>query len=152
MAQAKKKKTTTNTPSPKKPKKPKANSNGPKPNPHMPQIKVCIAAAILDGSSKKASIRAAGITKQTFYNWLKADPDFQSNIDMALGSVDSNMEIKLKKCAMMADQDPKYLKALIYYLDKRMNYEHMNDVPEEDADSKVSTINVVLHDPNNSSK
>lgn len=75
--------------------------------------------ALLGGSTMALAGRAAGVTRQCVWLWRQVDKDFDAACVEAMDRGTDRAEETLAKCALMAEDDPRYVGALIFLLKNR---------------------------------
>ena len=68
------------------------------------------------GISRSQACRRARVARRTFYNWLEADPAFRERVEDAEAVAVGSMEHLAFVCAERALADPRYLRALFFFL------------------------------------
>ena len=75
--------------------------------------------AVATGGLYEEAAQAAGVTRQTLYNWRQADPAFAAAWKIALDAGTDEIEAVLHACTKLAKGDPRYQTSLIFALENR---------------------------------
>ena len=78
------------------------------------EIQKAICEALGVGSTRTAAFTSAGISRRTFYDWLKGVPEFKEAVEDAEAAARVAIEVRLSDLALSGDRF-----ALMYYLQNR---------------------------------
>jgi len=78
------------------------------------EIQKVICEALGVGSTRTAAFTSAGISRRTFYDWLKGVPEFKEAVEDAEAAARVAIEVRLSDLALSGDRF-----ALMYYLQNR---------------------------------
>jgi hypothetical protein len=78
------------------------------------EIEYIICAALGVGSTRTAAFTSAGISRRTFYDWMKGVPEFKEAVEDAEAAARVAIEVRLSDLALSGDRF-----ALMYYLQNR---------------------------------
>ncbi|HET6566654.1 MAG TPA: hypothetical protein VFG50_01735 [Rhodothermales bacterium] len=78
-----------------------------------------ILGNLAEGNSRARSCDYSQVSRQTFYDWLKQDKDFAWRVELAELEAASHAEAVLFRCAMKAEEDPRFQRSLQLYLDRQ---------------------------------
>jgi ACT domain-containing protein len=78
------------------------------------EIQGLITVALSDGCTRTAAFGSAGISRDTFYKWMKDVPEFMTAVEDAEADARMRIESRLVKLALDGDKF-----ALMYYLQNR---------------------------------
>ncbi len=81
-----------------------------------------ILASLARGTSRTAACHSARVSRRTLYNWIKADPTFAQAVEEAESGAIAQAEDLAYACAMKAADDPRYLRALFFWLKHRAGW------------------------------
>ncbi len=81
-----------------------------------------ILASLARGTSRTAACHSARVGRRTLYNWIKADPTFAQAVEEAESGAIAQAEDLAYACAMKAADDPRYLRALFFWLKHRAGW------------------------------
>lgn len=105
--------------------------------------KEAILLSLKDGSTVSAACHACGISRNTFYSWLKEDSAFATKVDEAQKSRIQHVEDSLYKKAIEGN-----MTAIIFFLCNR-EPERWKNVNKVEAELHgQGPIKFVLYDPN----
>lgn len=92
----------------------------------------CILRNLANGNSRARSCDYACVSRQTFYDWLKQDQDFAWRVQLSELDAASDAEAVLFRCALRAEEDPRYQRSLKLYLERQdKRREHLLAVQDE---------------------
>ncbi|HET6567489.1 MAG TPA: helix-turn-helix domain-containing protein, partial [Rhodothermales bacterium] len=75
-----------------------------------------ILNSLAQGATRTDAAHAAGIHRRTLYNWIEQDPAFKQAVEDAEEECIDIARGLAFDCAMQAQEDPRYLRALFFYL------------------------------------
>lgn len=78
-----------------------------------------ILGNLASGNSRARSCDYALVSRQTFYDWLKQDKDFAWRVELAEAEAASEAEAVLFRCALKAEEDPRFQRSLKLYLERQ---------------------------------
>jgi transposase-like protein len=111
------------------------------------EIRLAKRQAIIESLESGASVtdacNAAGIDRRTFYNWIKADREFELAISEAKLSRIESMQAIAYLCAKKSLMDPRYQTSLIAWMNNEGGWGKSANV------STQSQSNVHVYIPNN---
>jgi AcrR family transcriptional regulator len=92
-------------------------------------------AVLRRGGSLAEAAKAAGVGRDTLWEWRKKDADFAAQAEEAMGAGIDRLEDTLTLCAQKALTNPAYQKALIFLLtnrrpDKWKHFRHVTQPSE----------------------
>ncbi|HET6567834.1 MAG TPA: helix-turn-helix domain-containing protein [Rhodothermales bacterium] len=82
---------------------------------NTPQRKA-ILDSLAQGATRTDAAHAAGISRRTLYTWMDQDPAFKQAVEDAEAETVDIAQGLAFRCAMQAQEDPRYLRALFFYL------------------------------------
>lgn len=88
--------------------------------------KRAIVASLLDGASRSAACRAAKVGRSTFYNWLDEDEAFAEQVVKAEVWAVETMESVIYAAGLKSEDDPRYLRAAIRWLEQYGGWQRSN--------------------------
>ncbi len=91
-----------------------------------------VIESLLDGCSRVAACRAAKLPRRTFYNWLDSDTAFAERVASAETHAVKTMESVIYAAGLKAEQDPRYLRAAIRWLEQRGGWQRSSFDPDLD--------------------
>jgi hypothetical protein len=114
--------------------------------PRFEEIRLAKREAIIQSLESGASVtdacNAAGIDRRTFYNWIKADPDFEQAISEAKLSRIESIQAIAYLCAKKSLMDPRYQTSLIAWMNNEGGW-------GKSAPSSAAQSNVQVYMPSN---
>ncbi len=78
-----------------------------------------IIESLHSGTSRMAACEAASLPRRTFYNWLDGDDAFAARVTAAESRAVETMESVVYAAGLKAEDDPRYLRAAIRWLEQR---------------------------------
>ncbi|HEU5118566.1 MAG TPA: hypothetical protein VFT74_18350 [Isosphaeraceae bacterium] len=72
--------------------------------------------SLSQGLNRSAAASSNGVPRRTLYNWLESDESFRLKVEEAEHLVVDEMEALAHTCARRAGEDPRYLRALFFWL------------------------------------
>jgi len=107
-----------------------------------------ILASLARGTSRTAACHSARVGRRTLYNWIKADPTFAQAVEEAESGAIAQAEDLAYACAMKAADDPRYLRALFFWLKHRAGWTQARAdrpplPPQSHADHAAQTTHAV---------
>jgi len=113
------------------------------------EIQGLITVALSDGCTRTAAFGAAGISRDTFYKWLKDVPEFLQAVEDAEADARLRIETRLTTLALDGDRF-----ALMYYLQNRYpddwkdtrNYKIDQNLAIEDRRKSEATDDEIMDD------
>ncbi len=107
-----------------------------------------ILASLARGTSRTAACHSARVSRRTLYNWIKADPTFAQAVEEAESGAIAQAEDLAYACAMKAADDPRYLRALFFWLKHRAGWTQARAdrpplPPQSHADHAAQATHVV---------
>ena len=91
-----------------------------------------VIESLLDGASRVAACKAATLPRRTFYNWLDSDPAFAARVASAEVHAVETMESVVYAAGLKAEDDPRYLRAAIRWLEQRGGWQRSSLDPDLD--------------------
>ena len=88
--------------------------------------KRAIVASLLDGASRLAACPAAKVGRSTFYNWLDEDEAFAKQVAKAEVWAVETMESVIYAAGLKSEEDPRYLRAAIRWLEQHGGWQRSN--------------------------
>ena len=85
-----------------------------------------VIESLLDGCSRAAACRAATLPRRTFYNWLDSDPAFAARVAQAEERAVETMESVIYAAGLKSEDDPRYLRAAIRWLEQHGGWQRSN--------------------------
>jgi hypothetical protein len=81
-----------------------------------------VLLTLANGTTRTAACHAAHVGRCTLYNWIEADPTFVEAVEDAEAAAIAVAEDLAYACAMKAGEDPRYLRALFFWLKHRAGW------------------------------
>jgi hypothetical protein len=91
------------------------------PSPFAPPQEA-VLLSLTRGANRTTACHAAHLPRRTFYNWIEADPAFAEAVEEAEAESIGVAEDLAYACAMKAAEDPRYLRALFFWLKHRAGW------------------------------
>ena len=99
-----------------------------------------ILESLSQGATRTDAARAAGISRRTLYHWIEQDPTFKEAVaDAEEETIDIARSLAFH-CAMQAQDDPRYLRALFFYLKCKAGW---SDRPQREATNSPDLVQEV---------
>ncbi len=76
------------------------------------------------GSSRVAACAAASVGRSTFYEWLEKDEGFCEAVEAVERELIHSVESVVLACALKAEDDPRYVRAMLAWLDAKAGWGH----------------------------
>ncbi len=109
------------------------------------EIKKAIVKSLKKGATRESAAGAAGVCKQTLYDWMAKDEDFKNKVDAACRHAVETVENALFMNATVPDQNGKInTTAQIFFLKNRA-YETWRDSHESKVEH-VGGVKIVFSD------
>ena len=91
-----------------------------------------IIESLHSGTSRVAACEAASLPRRTFYNWLDSDDAFAARVSAAEIRAVETMESVVYAAGLKAEDDPRYLRAAIRWLEQRGGWQRRSLDPGVD--------------------
>ncbi|HET6567612.1 MAG TPA: helix-turn-helix domain-containing protein [Rhodothermales bacterium] len=85
-------------------------------------MKAGILWALSQGMNRSAAARHNSVPRRTLYNWIKTDEEFRDKVEEAEHLVVDEMESIAARAARKAEEDPRYLRALFFWLECKASW------------------------------
>ena len=81
-----------------------------------------ILVSLESGSSRVAACAAASVGRSTFYEWLEKHEGFAEAVDAVERALIETVESVALACALKAEDDPRYMRAMLAWLDNKAGW------------------------------
>ena len=81
-----------------------------------------ILLSLESGSSRVAACAAASVGRSTFYEWLEKDEGFREAVEAVERALIETVESVALACALKAEDDPRYVRAMLAWLDNKAEW------------------------------
>ena len=81
-----------------------------------------ILLSLESGSSRVAACEAASVGRSTFYEWLEKDEGFREAVEAVERALIETVESVALACALKAEDDPRYVRAMLAWLDNKAEW------------------------------
>ena len=71
------------------------------------------------GSSRASACGAAGVGRSTFYEWMEKDEGFREAVQAVERALIDTVESVALSCAMKAEEDPRYQRTMLAWLEAK---------------------------------
>ncbi len=71
------------------------------------------------GSSRASACGAAGVGRSTFYEWMEKDEGFREAVEAVEQALIDTVESVALSCAMKAEDDPRYQRTMLAWLEAK---------------------------------
>ncbi len=86
------------------------------------QQREAILVSLELGSSREAACAAASVGRSTFYEWLEKDEGFCEAVEAVERALIETVESVALACALKAEEDPRYVRAMLAWLDNKAGW------------------------------
>ena len=81
-----------------------------------------ILVSLESGSSRVAACAAASVGRSTFYEWLEKHEGFAEAVEAVERALIETVESVALACALKAEDDPRYMRAMLAWLDNKAGW------------------------------